>query len=126
MTHNPISPTGGSAGNGNSSLTERVRTRVAEADRSLDRRPGPARRRLKSTKASSTARPAPSETDRSTRSLRRVFHELGTTHREYRQRTGQRVPPDLREAAHAFKREPSLTSLVTVAGYLDELGILAW
>jgi hypothetical protein len=126
MTNNPISPPRGSAGDVHSSLTERVRTRVAEADRSIDRRPGTARRRSKSTKASSIARPAPSETDRSTRSLRRVFHELGTTHREYRQRTGQRVPPDLREAAHAFKREPSLTSLVTVAGYLDELGILAW
>jgi hypothetical protein len=126
MTNNPISPPSAAPGNGHSSLTERVRTRVAEADRSLDRRPGTARRSSKSTKASSTARPAPSETDRSTRSLRRVFHELGTTHREYRQRTGQRVPPDLREAAHAFKREPSLTSLVVVAGYLDELGILAW
>jgi hypothetical protein len=126
MINNPISPPRGSAGDGPSSLTERVRTRVAEADRSIDRRPGTARRRSKSTKASSIARPASSETDRGTRSLRRVFHELGTTHREYRQRTGQRVPPDLREAAHAFKREPSLTSLVTVAGYLDELGILAW
>jgi hypothetical protein len=126
MTNNPISAPGGSTADGQSSLTERVRSRVAEADRSIDRRPGTARRRSKSIKASSIARPAPSETDRSTRSLRRVFHELGTTHREYRKRTGQRVPPDLREAAHAFKREPSLTSLVTVAGYLDELGILAW
>jgi len=126
MTNNPISPLGGAAGNGHSSLTERVRSRVAEADRSLDRRLKAARRRSKSTKAASIARPEASEKDRSTRSLRRVFHELGTTHREYRQRTGQRVPPDLREAAHAFKREPSLTSLVTVAGYLDELGILAW
>jgi hypothetical protein len=126
MTNNPISPLGGAAGNGHSSLTERVRSRVAEADRSLDRRLKAARRRSKSTKAASIARPEASEKDRCTRSLRRVFHELGTTHREYRQRTGQRVPPDLREAAHAFKREPSLTSLVTVAGYLDELGILAW
>jgi hypothetical protein len=126
MTNNPITGAGAANGDGHSSLTERVRTRVAEADRSLDRRPGTARRRSKSAKAASTARPASSETDGGTRSLRRVFHELGTTHREYRQRTGQRVPPDLREAAHAFKREPSLTSLVTVAGYLDELGILAW
>jgi hypothetical protein len=126
MANNPTSPPGGPAGNGHSSLTERVRTRVAEADRSLDRRPGPARRRSKSAKAASTVRPEAPEKDPSPRSLRRVFHELGATHREYRQRTGQRVPPDLREAAHAFKREPSLTSLVTVAGYLDELGILAW
>lgn len=126
MTNNPTSSSGGSAGDNHSSLTERVRIRVAEVDRSLQQRPGSARRRTKSTKASLTARPALSHVDRSTRSLRRVFHELGAAHREYRQRTGQRVPPDLREAAHAFKREPSLTSLVTVAGYLDELGILAW
>jgi len=126
MTNNPISAPGDTAGDSHSSLTERVRNRVAEVDHSLDQRPGSTRRRARSTKASSAARAAPSQLDRSTRSLRRVFHELGATHREYRQRTGQRVPPDLREAAHAFKREPSLTSLVTVAGYLDELGILAW
>ncbi len=126
MTNNPISAPGGSAGESHSSLAERVRTRVAEANRSLDQRLGNARRRAKHSKASSTAPPAPSDLDRGTRSLRRVFHELGVAHREYRQRTGQRVPSDLREAAHAFKREPSLTSLVTVAGYLDELGILAW
>jgi hypothetical protein len=41
-------------------------------------------------------------------------------------RTGQAVPASLKEAARNFKQAPSLTSLVTVAGYLDELGLLEW
>jgi hypothetical protein len=32
----------------------------------------------------------------------------------------------LREATTAFKQEPSLLSLVPVAAFLDDLGILAW
>lgn len=123
MTNHPISAPGGSAGD-SSSLTERVRIRVAEVGRSLPRRPGAVRRRPKASRTDAT--PHPLETDLTARSLARVFHELGDAHREYRQRTGQRVPPELREAAHAFKRDRSLTSLVAVAGHLDELGILAW
>jgi hypothetical protein len=123
MNNNPISTPGDAAGDSHSSLTERVRTRVAEVGRSLPRRPGAVRRRPKTSRTDAPAHPP--ETD-SARSLARVFHELGDAHREYRQRTGQRVPAELREAAHAFKRDRSLASLVAVAGHLDELGILAW
>jgi hypothetical protein len=55
-----------------------------------------------------------------------VFLELGDTHRAYRARTGQAGTADLRAAAHAFKRTPTLPALVTVAGFFDELGLLEW
>lgn len=124
MTNNPISTPGVPPGDAASSLTERVRTRVAEVGRSLPQRPGAARRRPKGSRTGATMHPP--ETDSTARSLARVFHELGDAHREYRQRTGQRVAPELREAAHLFKRDRSLTSLVAVASHLDELGLLAW
>jgi hypothetical protein len=55
-----------------------------------------------------------------------VFRELGDAHRRYRTRTGEAGTPALRAAARAFKSEPSFGSLVPVAAFLDELGILAW
>jgi len=58
--------------------------------------------------------------------LRSVFRELGDAHRRYRAQTGHAGTPALRAAAFAFKREPSVGSLIPVAAYLDELGILAW
>jgi hypothetical protein len=36
------------------------------------------------------------------------------------------VTPALRDAARAFKQEPSLLSLVPVAGFLDDLKLLEW
>jgi hypothetical protein len=60
------------------------------------------------------------------RALRAVFHELGETHRQYRRRTGTPVSADLRSAAMAFKQEPSLISLLPVAGFLDDLQLLEW
>ncbi|HEY7682056.1 MAG TPA: hypothetical protein VH879_05400 [Gemmatimonadales bacterium] len=58
--------------------------------------------------------------------LRMIFRELGDAHRRYRLRT--RIPgtPALRAAAYAFKQEPSVLSLVPVAAFLDDLGILPW
>jgi hypothetical protein len=55
-----------------------------------------------------------------------IFRELGDAHRRYRLRT--RIPgtPALRAAAYAFKQEPSVLSLVPVAAFLDDLGILPW
>jgi len=58
--------------------------------------------------------------------LRAVFHELGVAHRRYRARTGHTVTPALRAATTAFKQAPSLGSLVPVAAFLDELGLLDW
>jgi hypothetical protein len=37
---------------------------------------------------------------------------------------GGPVTPGLRDAAYNFRAEPSLTSLVAVAGYLDTLNLL--
>ena len=69
---------------------------------------------------------ANSEALRERRSLRRVYRELRGTYRKHRRQSGQTALPELREAVHAFKRGPSLTSLVSVAIFLDERGLLAW
>ena len=111
------------------SLTDRVSDRVAEAGLALDRRASASRPKSprRGHGGSSLLRPfGTPEGLRDIRSLRRVFHDLGTTYRQYRRRTGQPVLPPLRDAAYAFKRAPSLTSLVTVAAFLDDLAILAW
>ena len=63
---------------------------------------------------------------REVRALRIVFRELGETHRQYRRRTQAPVSIPLRSAAIAFKQEPSLMSLVPVAGFLDDMHLLAW
>jgi hypothetical protein len=63
---------------------------------------------------------------REAESLKRVFRDLGVSYREYRRQTGEPVAPAVREAAYKFRADPSLTSLVSVAGYLDELDILTW
>jgi hypothetical protein len=72
------------------------------------------------------ASPQTPEEMRETQSLRRVFHDLGDSYRLYRRRTGEPVKPALREAAYQFRQAPSLTSLVSVAAFLDELQILTW
>jgi hypothetical protein len=109
-------------------LADRVRARVAEVGIALGRRTRASRPRAKKPR---TARPAPDTSparDQSpeSRSLRRVFNELAVTHREHRLRSGQRVSPELRDAARAFKEGPSLPNLVVVASFLDEDGLLAW
>ena len=60
------------------------------------------------------------------RALRSVFLDLGDVHRSYRRRTGEPVSPVLRNAALAFKQDQTLTSLVPVAEYLDDLDLLEW
>jgi hypothetical protein len=74
---------------------------------------------------STDSTPAP-ELTREARCFRGVFREMGHTHRQHRLRTGQHVPIPLREAARAFRAQPSLESLVLVAAFLDEDGLLAW
>jgi hypothetical protein len=93
-------------------LTDRVLARVKDAHRAVQggSRFGPAgkgrRRRI---------------TDSDTRALRRVFLDLGDSYRSYRQRTGEPVSPEVREAARRFRRELDLPSLVWVAASLDRL-----
>jgi hypothetical protein len=76
--------------------------------------------------AAISGRDADSVHQRERACLRTVFREMGDAHRRYRAQTGQAGTPALRAAAFAFKREPSVLSLIPVAAFLDELGILAW
>lgn len=119
----PVNPRG--------TLTDRVKGRVSEARLALDRpasgtgsKPGRPRRKP-ATRAVSDL-PGASEADRQARSLRRVYHEMKTTYQRYRKETGRPALPELREAVQAFKRGPSLTSLVGVATFLDDRGLLGW
>ncbi|MGH7527932.1 MAG: hypothetical protein ACREMX_14655 [Gemmatimonadales bacterium] len=109
-------------------LSDRVRARVAEVALTLDdrsRASRPRSKRPRRQKAGVQPAVAPQMTTE-VRSLRRVFHELGTAYRQHRRQTGQHVSPAVRDAAIAFKQAPSLKSLVVVAAFLDEDGILAW
>jgi hypothetical protein len=127
------------------SLTDRVLARVNVAGLAVDRRAGASRPKSRQSRpatsdsppaAKSQTRAAAPQTPaaalqtpeelRETQSLRRVFHDLGHSYRRYRRRTGEPVRPALREAAYKFREEPSLTSLVSVAAFLDELEILTW
>lgn len=103
-----------------SSLSSRVERRVQEAGAALRRR----RQANRPRRGRAPAKPVDEPGDRA--SLGSVFRELGEAHRRYRLRTGNTGTPELRAAARAFKAEPTLTTLVAVAAYLDELGLLAW
>lgn len=112
-------------------LTDRVKSRVSAARQALDRpetgtgsKSG--RPRRKPAARAVPDLPGTSEADRQARSLRRVYHEMKTTYQRYRRETGRPALPELREAVQAFKRGPSLTSLVGVATFLDDRGLLGW
>lgn len=125
----PINRSGAAPSPG--SLAARVRQRLTLAGVAFDRRAGarrPKGRRRKAAPLGLGSRESPSEPfhARERACLRMVFRELGEAHRTYRSRTGEGVTPALRAATDAFKQEPSELSLVPVAAFLDELGILAW
>ena len=112
-------------------IAERVRQRLAAAGEAFDRRhrasrPGTKRRRSSASLLLNASAAANNPQQRERACLRSVFRDLGESHRRYRARTGQAGTPALRAAACAFKQEPSLISLIPVAAFLDELGILAW
>ena len=67
-----------------------------------------------------------SDPEHDAQSLRRVYGEMRSKYQRYRKETGKSSVPALREAVHAFKKGPSLTSLVGVATFLDERGLLPW
>lgn len=96
MSRKPAPPSVPSLSKPAKSLTDRVRERVAEV--------GTEERRA----------------------LRRVYGELRTTYQTHRRKTGGAPVPALREAVHAFKREPNLNSLVEVAVFLDDRSLLTW
>jgi hypothetical protein len=125
---NPSARTSGSAGEElPQSLTDRVMARVVDARIAVDRRSNASRPKAK--RRSAAATPANGSTTdglRESESLKRVFRDLGVSYREYRRQTGEPVAPAVREAAYKFRADPTLNSLVTVAGVLDELEILTW
>jgi hypothetical protein len=108
-------------------LTARVLARVNEARLAIDRRENATRPKSKRRRPSPLGSPPSpsSEEILESQSLRRVFRDLGVSYRRYRSQTGGRVAPGLRDAAYNFRAEPSLTSLVAVAAFLDELDLLS-
>lgn len=113
---------------GSPPLLERVRARVLSANHALQRRDSapPSGRQAPQLTAESAEKPSSVPLSIEHRALLVVYHTLGRTHRRHRERTGEHVPPGLKDAARAFKREPSVSSLVPVAGFLDDLGLLKW
>ena len=124
----------GSSPDGSSSelpenLFDRVQARVAEAAFALDRRatatrPKSHRRRASLATAPEADARSPDEL-LAQQSLRRVFRDLGVSYRRFRKQTGTPLTPGLRDAAYNFRAEPSLTTLVAVAAFLDELDLLS-
>ena len=57
-------------------------------------------------------------------SLRRVFLELGSLYRAYRQRTWTPAFEDVRAAADRFRRERDFNALVSVAESLERHEVL--
>lgn len=110
------------------SLADRVQDRVTRARQVLGSRDGSPRPRRRPPPVAPSLANLGHKTPMSeeVRALRIVFHELGEAHRQYRRRTGTPVSTELRSAAMAFKQEPSLISLVPVAGFLDDLNLLTW
>jgi hypothetical protein len=108
-------------------LSDRVQARVEEARRVIDRGANAGdveTQRLQLPRNASSNQLSADEL-REFQSLKRVFRDLGASYRRYRRQTGNRATPGLRDAAYNFRAEPSLASLVTVAGFLDRLDLLS-
>jgi hypothetical protein len=58
------------------------------------------------------------------KALWRVFHDFGIAYRRQRLESGTRPIPGVRDAAKAFRRDPTMTTLVAVASVLDEHGLM--
>jgi hypothetical protein len=130
MSDSSSLPTGSGSPAADPKLTNRVLARVRDAGLAIDRRsraalPKARRRRTadRGTQGADTRTPAER---REARALRRVFHDLGDSYRSYRQRTGEPVSVEVRDAAYRFRRELDLTSLVSVAASLEQLDAMTW
>lgn len=107
-----------------STLSDRVRGRVAEAGRSIEGKTVKPPRRKRPTL--STLPDEQRSEKLETSSLLKVYRELRSTYRQHRASTGQAADPALREAVTAFKKGPSLTSLTSVAAFLEDRKLLSW
>jgi hypothetical protein len=130
MKERPVrAPANGSSKELPDNLFDRMQARVAEAAFALDRRatasrPKSHRRRVPLVTAVEDGGRTPEEL-LANQSLRRVFRDLGVSYRRFRKQTGTPLTPGLRDAAYKFRAEPSLTTLVAVAAFLDELDLLS-
>jgi hypothetical protein len=128
MSKQSSRPNGAESSDISQTLTDRVQARVTDARLALEQRARASRPKAGQRRARidspSTSIWQLSEEAREAKSLHRVFRELGVSYRRYRSQTGEPVTPGLRDAAYNFRAEPSLTSLVAVAAYLDELDLL--
>jgi hypothetical protein len=128
MPHTPPKTSGPAGSHEAGSLTDRVAARVIDARLALEQRAGgsrPKARRGRPMTAPALNDPTAAGEQREAASLRRVFREMGISYRRYRRQTGGPVVPGLRDAAYRFREDPSLTSLVAVAAFLDELDLLS-
>ena len=112
-------------------LTERVQARIADARRTLDDGEGNSNASHKHVRPTRLAARAgslagDSESRREVQRLQWVYCEMRMTYRRYRRETRRPAIPELRNAVLAFRRGPSLTSLVDVATFLDDRQLLAW
>lgn len=128
MTRLPPRPNGSQPDDLSRTLTDRMQARVADARLALERRGSATRPKSKTNRVRSDSPSTSiwqlSEEAREAKSLHRVFRDLGVSYRRYRSQTGEPVTPGLRDAAYNFRAQPSLTSLVAVAAFLDELDLL--
>ena len=108
-------------------LTDRMLAQVKRARHAIDRSASATRPRLQRRPRVRPADPsAPSlEEGRDTRSLKKVFRDLGVTYRRYRSQIGGPVAPGLRAATDRFRAQPSLPALVAVAAILEQLDLLS-
>ena len=128
MSDPSLHSSGASAAEPLQTLTDRVLARVADARLAADQRTKTSRHKSRHRPASlgSPDADSPSSDEAlEAQSLKRVFRDLGMSYRRYRSQTREPVVPGLRDAAYSFRAEPSLTSLVAVAAYLDELDLLS-
>jgi hypothetical protein len=119
MSKNSPPPSGTETIESYDNLTDRIAERVMRARLALEHRA------RSSPSSSATIDPLAVGERREAESLRRVFREFGISYRRYRRQTGGPVTPGLRDAAYKFRADPSLTSLVAVAAYLDKLDLLS-
>ena len=114
-----------------STLTDRVRAHVAEAERLLDNRAPGANAKPRHLRPTRSTKPTASfmdtsEAEREARSLQTVYREMRALYRSHRRQAGTAAVPELRSAVQAFKRGQSLTSLVQIASFLDDRKLLGW
>lgn len=101
-------------------LSERVQDRVHTVTTKLaSHRRGTQRRDLPTQLGGSNHSPE-------LQALNHVFRDMGRTQRSARRQKGQAASSAVRQAALAFRENPSLPALVLVAASLDEVGLLFW